>query len=96
MNMRKPRLSDKQLKALATGQAIRQIVCADSIANRFFEPHLRQKMRELCDEQMHILGYESLTEHRERTRSLWDIEETYKLSNNQANKLFRYKRIDRN
>jgi len=83
-------MTPKQQAALRLGQAIRNVCCMDSLANRFFEPDLREKVRELCDEQMHRLGRESLTEHRERINKAfydtanWDFP---------PNSFFRYKEL---
>lgn len=90
-------MTDARLKALKTGEAIRNICCMDSLANRYFDDPLRAKIREICDEQMHILGYESLTEHRDRTRELLERPEYYNaLTDRQVNKLFKYQRLPNN
>lgn len=84
-------MTPKQRAALKLGEAIRNVLCADSIANRYFEPDLREKMRELCDEQMHRLGRESLTEHRKR---ITEIFETHVPEDWPSAGAFRYQKLE--
>jgi len=79
--------------ALETGQAIRNILCMDSIAQRYFELSLRHQVREICDQQMNILGYESITAHRKRISDIWGDPKANTLSDREYSKLMKYKKI---
>lgn len=88
-------MTPKRLKALKTGEAIRNICCMDSLANRYFDAKQRDEIRDICDEQMHILGYESLTEHRRRTNKILEDTDKYNtLTNKEITKLFKYQRLN--
>jgi len=86
-------MTPKQQAALQLGQAIRNVCCMDSLANRFFEPDLREKVRELCDEQMHRLGRESLTEHRNRIHE--EYEKAAKDTPFPPDSFYRYKELSK-
>lgn len=58
-------MTPKQRAALELGSKIRMICCIDA-QSKYLDPDLSSKVRELCDEQMHRLGYESITENRKR------------------------------
>ena len=87
-------MSEKQWNALKLGQQIRNVACMDSLAARFFPDDLRKEVRTICDKQMHRLGYESITEHRERTREIWNTSEPEKWTNAQWAKFYKYRRLD--
>jgi hypothetical protein len=54
-----------QQEALALGARIRRIAGVHSHHSQF-DPDLAVKIAEACDEQMHRLGYESITERENR------------------------------
>lgn len=93
-------MTPKQRDALELGQKIRNIGCMDSLANRFFPPDLRQQVRVICDDAMHRLGYESLTEHDERRSQFWASDESIEAANTWSShkfaQFFKYRKLDTN
>lgn len=90
----------KQREALELGQRIRNITCMDSIARRHFDPVFWPLVRSVCDQQMHLLGYESITEHEQRRDKFWAREESVEAANKWSNykfaQFFKYQRLDTN
>lgn len=83
-------MTPRRRAALALGQQIRTIAGVDASA-RNFDRDLAERIRAVCDEQMHRIGYESITEHMVRIHAGW-YDELVKME--MPPSFYRYKKLE--
>lgn len=80
--------------AREVGQKIRAITCIDAMGRMNFEyQESHFALRKICDDEMHQLGYESLTEHRNRVNNAISTQSYIHLSEAQQKAFFKYQKL---